>query len=100
MQKWVEILRQNGLLKIIEEPVNIDLEMGYIAYAEVKSEDSKAILFTNPIDNSGKKFPPVLMNTFGSFRALEIIFGRKPDEIANEIERLIKPCKPQSLKEK
>lgn len=100
MQKWVEILRQNGLLKIIEEPVNIDLEMGYIAYAEVKSEDSKAILFTNPIDNSGKKFPPVLVNTFGSFRALEIIFGRKPDEIANEIERLIKPCKPQSLKEK
>lgn len=100
MQKWIEILKQHDLLKIIDEPVKIDLEMGYIAYVEVKKPNSKALLFTNPIDESGKKFPPVLMNTFGSFRALEVIFGRGIDEIATEIENLLKPKKPANFKEK
>lgn len=92
MQNAVNLLKEHNLLRVIKEPVDIDLEMPHIAYVEVKKDDSKALLFLNPISKRlGKEFPiPVLMNTFGSHKALEVLFGKKVDEVANEIEELIK----------
>ncbi|QQF51442.1 menaquinone biosynthesis decarboxylase [Campylobacter fetus subsp. venerealis] len=100
MQKYIDLLDKNGLLKIIDKPCDIDLEIAHLSYIEVKKDNSKALLFTNPIDKNGKKFDPVLTNIFGSFKALNLIFGKDSNEIANEIEKLIKPTKPSTLKEK
>ncbi|EAI5647787.1 menaquinone biosynthesis decarboxylase [Campylobacter fetus] len=100
MQKYIDLLDKNGLLKIIDKPCDIDLEIAHLSYIEVKKDNSKALLFTNPIDKNGKKFDPVLTNIFGSFKALNLIFGKDSNEIASEIEKLLKPTKPSTLKEK
>jgi len=69
MKRTIKLLKEQNLLRIIDDEVDIDLEMAHIAYIEVKKEDSKALLFTNPISKKlDKKFKtPVLMNVFGSF---------------------------------
>lgn len=97
---FVEKLRQAGLLRIISEPIDIDLEIAHTSYIEVKKQDSKALLFTNPVDKTGKKYPPVLTNLYGSKEALRLIFGQEPDEIAKEINNLLKPKKPSTVLEK
>ena len=91
MERIIKKLKENNLLKVIEEEVDIDLEIPHIAYVEVKQADSKAILFTHPISKRlNKKFTtPILMNVFGSFEATKMIFEREPDEIAAEIEKLL-----------
>ena len=100
MQRYINLLKENNLLKIIDKPCDIDLEIAHLSYIEVKKSDSKALLFTNPTNKNGDKFPPVITNIFGSFKALELIFGRNIDDIANEISMLLKPKKPNSIKEK
>ncbi|MCR8697099.1 MULTISPECIES: menaquinone biosynthesis decarboxylase [Campylobacter] len=100
MQRYINLLKENNLLKIIDEPCDIELEIAHLSYIEVKKSDSKALLFTNPTNKNGDKFPPVITNIFGSFKALELIFGRNIDDIANEISMLLKPKKPNSIKEK
>ena len=98
---YIKLLKDNGLLRVIDELADIDLEIAHASYIEVKRENSQALLFTNPIcKKTGRKFAPVLANIYGSKRALELIFGRNPDEIASEIERLLKPKKPKSFGEK
>ncbi|MGH1601193.1 menaquinone biosynthesis decarboxylase [Campylobacter majalis] len=97
---YIEILRKNGLLREINEPIDIDLQIAHAAYIEVKKEDSKALLFTNVTDKNGKKYPPVLTNIFGSKRAVELLFGVSPQNVADEISSLLKPKKPKNLSEK
>ena len=98
--EWIIKLSKAGLLRVIDEPCDIDLEIAHASYIEVKKDDSKALLFTRPTDQDGNFYPPVLTNIFGSFGALNLILGRKPDEIAKEIENLLKPKKPSNLGEK
>lgn len=100
MQKYIDLLDKNGLLKIIDKPCDIDLEIAHLSYVEVKKNNSKALLFKNPTDKNGKKFAPVLTNTFGSFKALNLILKKDSNEIAKEIEKLLKPTKPSTFKEK
>ncbi|MBT0612192.1 menaquinone biosynthesis decarboxylase [Campylobacter hyointestinalis] len=100
MQKYIDLLDKNGLLKIIDKPCDIDLEIAHLSYIEVKKNNSKALLFRNPTDKNGKKFDPVLTNTFGSFKALNLILKKDSNEIAKEIEKLLKPTKPSTFKEK
>ncbi|BCX79208.1 menaquinone biosynthesis decarboxylase [Campylobacter sp. 19-13652] len=96
----VSLLRKNGLLKQIDERVDIDLEIAHTSYIEVKKSDSKALLFTNVTDKSGRKYPPVLTNLYGSKEATRLIFGCEPDVIAERIEALLKPKKPKNFKQK
>ena len=93
--KTIEILKQHNLLKIIDEPLDINLEIPHIAYVEVKQEISKALLFTNPIDKVNNKTftTPVLMNVFCSPRAVELFIG-DANQIAEEIESLLKMKPP------
>ncbi len=102
MKRTIELLKENNLLKIINEEVDIDLEMAHIAYIEVKQEDSKAILFTHPASKRlDKKFDiPVLMNVFGSYKATKLIFEKEPDEVAAKIEELLHMKPPSSLWDK
>ncbi len=100
MNHFIELLKKNDLLKVIDEPCDIDLEIAHLSYLEIKKKDSKALLFLNPTDKNGAKYPPVLTNIFGSFKALNLILGSSADDIAKQIEALLKPKKPQSIKEK
>lgn len=101
MKDYIKLLKENDLLKVIDTPCSTELEIAHLSYLEVKKPNSKALLFTNPIDKNGKKYEmPVLTNLFGSQRALELIMGSKPDEIAARIEKLLKPKKPESFSQK
>ncbi len=102
MQEAIDLLKERGLLRVIEEELDIDLEIPHIAYIEVKKPDSKALLFTRPVSRRlNKKFDtPVLMNVFGSHEATNLFIGRPADEIAEEIEALLKLKPPASLMEK
>ena len=102
MKDAIELLKEQNLLRVIEEEVDIDLEIPHIAYIEVKKEDSKALLFTNPVSKRlNKKYDtPVLANLFGSYKATELFLGKYPDEIASEIEALLKLKPPATFMDK
>ena len=97
---WIKRLYENGLLREVKEQISTELEIAHASYIEVKKEHSQALLFTNVRNAQGKRMSPVLTNIFGSFEALNLILGREPDEIAAEIESLLKPKRPQSFSEK
>ncbi|EHD9664421.1 menaquinone biosynthesis decarboxylase [Campylobacter coli] len=103
MKEFIQILKENDLLRVIEEPVDVDLEIAHLAYIEAKKgEKGKALLFKNPIDkklNKQYKFP-VLMNTFCNKKALNLAFGRDYEEVADEISKLTKLHIPTSFKAK
>ncbi|EAI3992744.1 menaquinone biosynthesis decarboxylase [Campylobacter jejuni] len=103
MKEFIQILKENDLLRVIEEPVDVDLEIAHLAYIEAKKgEKGKALLFKNPIDkklNKQYKFP-VLMNTFCNEKALNLAFGRDYEEVAEEISKLTKLHIPKSFKAK
>ncbi|EEA7722779.1 menaquinone biosynthesis decarboxylase [Campylobacter coli] len=103
MKEFIQILKENDLLRVIEEPVDVDLEIAHLAYIEAKKgEKGKALLFKNPIDkklNKQYKFP-VLMNTFCNKKALNLAFGRDYEEVAEEISKLTKLHIPTSFKAK
>lgn len=100
MREWIDKFKEAELLKVVDEPVDINLQLGHIAYIEVKKDDSKALLFTKPVDSSGRVYPPVFANTFGSMKAVELVFEKTPDLIAKEIEEILKPKKPKNIIEK
>lgn len=102
MQKTINLLRSRGELREIHDELDIYLEIPHIAYVEVKKEDSKALLFTNPVDKkSGIKYKdPVLMNLFGSFERTELLFGRSVEGIAEEIENLLHMKPPATFRDK
>ncbi len=101
MQKAIELLKKNDLLKIIDDELDIHLEIPHVAYVEVKKEDSKAILFTNVVDKkNGKKFDiPVLMNVFCNEKAVKLFIG-DGDKIGGEIQSLLKMKPPTTFSEK
>ena len=101
MKEAIELLKKHNLLKIIDDELDIYLEIPHVAYVEVKKEDSKAILFTNPVDKkNNKKFDiPVLMNVFCNEEAVELFIGNG-DKIGREIESLLKMKPPTTFSEK
>ncbi|ELS2486363.1 menaquinone biosynthesis decarboxylase [Campylobacter coli] len=103
MKEFIQILKENDLLRVIEEPVDVDLEIAHLAYIEAKKgENGKALLFKNPVDkrnNKQYKFP-VLMNAFCNEKALNLAFERDYKEVADEISKLTKLHIPTSFKAK
>ena len=99
--KTIQLLKENDLLKIIDEPLDIYLEIPHVAYIEVKKPDSKAILFTKPIcKKTKKKFDtPVLMNIFCNEKAVKLFIG-DGDEIGAQIETLLKMKPPSGFIDK
>lgn len=103
LRSWVQKFDSEGELRIIDEPVDTELEIGHIAYLEMKKAGGgKALLFNNPVNRRlEKKFnTPVLVNIFGSARRTEMIFERPLDQIAAQMEALIKFKPPTNLAEK
>ena len=97
----IKLLQENNLLRVIKEPLDIELEIPHIAYIEAKKTDAKALLFTKPIDKRNNKTfkEPVLMNIFCNHKAVELFIG-DGDRIAKKIEKLIKMKPPAGLMNK
>jgi 4-hydroxy-3-polyprenylbenzoate decarboxylase len=102
MDSVIEWLKINGNLKIIDEPLDVELEIPHIAYIEVKKDDSCPLLFTNPINKSKdiKYDMPVLMNIFANKELTEKIFDKHPNSVAQGIEKLLKLKPPKGFIEK
>ena len=102
MQDVIQWLKDNGNLKIIDEPLDVELEIPHVAYIEVKTDDSRPILFTNPVNKAkGIEYDmPVLMNIFANKELTEKIFGKHPDDVAEGIDELLKLKAPKGLKAK
>ena len=102
MQDVIQWLKDNGNLKIIDEPLDVELEIPHVAYIEVKKEDSRPILFTKPIHKAKdiEYDMPVLMNIFANKEITQKIFGKHPDDVAQGIDELLKLKPPKGLKAK
>ncbi len=101
MQKTISLLKRENELTIIDTPLDINLEISHLAYAEVKKDDGgKALLFTNVMDGDKKFDEDVVMNLFGSYKRCELIFGKGIEDVANEIETLLHMKPPSGFGEK
>ncbi len=102
MQDVVQWLKDHGNLRVIDEPLDIELEIPHVAYLEVKRKSSRPILFTKPVYRSKniEYEMPVLMNIFANREVTQKIFGKHPDEVAQGIDDLLKLKPPNGLKAK
>jgi 4-hydroxy-3-polyprenylbenzoate decarboxylase len=93
---FVQVLAQQGELKRITYPVKAELEITEIADRVMKN-NGPALLFENVID---KKIP-LLINAFGSTKRMALALGvNNVEEIAREIEKIIRTKPPKSFKDK
>src|SRR5580765_1038220 len=93
---FVQVLAEHGELKRITYPVKAELEVTEIADRVMKS-NGPSLLFENVV---GKQIP-LLINAFGSMRRMALALGvNDVEEIAREIEKLIRTKPPKSLKDK
>src|SRR3981081_4037913 len=100
-RQFLENLEQAGELKRIGLPVDTDLLIAEWADREMKSPGGgKALLFEQPlVDGRVSKFP-VAINTMGSEKRMAVALGRESvDEIAQEIQLILKAKPPTDLRE-
>jgi len=90
LRQFVEALRKDNDLAVIEAPVDPNLELAEI-HRRVIEEEGPALLFTNV---KGSTFP-VLTNMFGTARRVDLAFGTKPEELMKTVvgamDRLLPP---------
>ena len=102
MQHTIALLKQHDMLRVIDDPLDIYLEIPHIAYAEIKKPHAKALLFTTPVDkkNNVTFTIPVLMNVYASYEQTKLIFGRDIEAIADDIEHLLHMKPPHTFRDK
>ncbi|WP_065373347.1 UbiD family decarboxylase [Ensifer adhaerens] len=102
LQDFVDTLEREGDLKRISRPVSLVHEVTEI-HRRVLADDGPALLFEQPVDDSGAVQPiPLVTNLFGSERRIERGFGLMPgglDALAAELAELRDPRAPQSLRD-
>ena len=101
LRHFLETLDQAGELKRVTEPVDTELVVSEWADREMKSPGGgKALLFEQPIiDGKASKFP-MAINTMGSRKRIAMALGRENiDEIAQEIQLILKAKPPTDLRE-
>lgn len=96
LRDFVKDLENAGELKRIKAKVSPDLEITEITDRVSKTE-GPALLFEN-VEGSEM---PLLINAFGSYQRMAIAFGVETlEEVADEIEGMIKLGPPESLLDK
>jgi 4-hydroxy-3-polyprenylbenzoate decarboxylase len=98
---FLETLEQAGELTRVSDPVDTDLLITEWADREMKSPGGgKALLFEQPVvDGQVSKFP-VAINTMGSRKRIAMALSRESiDEIAQEIQLILKAKPPTDLRE-
>src|SRR5213079_1755911 len=100
-RRFLDALEQAGELKRVAIPVDTDLLIAEWADREMKSAGGgKALLFEQPsVDGRASKFP-VAINTMGSHKRIAMALGRNSiEEIADEIQLILKAKPPTDLRE-
>src|SRR6266446_5464512 len=98
---FLETLEQAGELTRVSDPIDTDLLITALADREMKSSGGgKALLFEQPVvDGQVSKFA-VAMNTMGWRKRIAMALGRESiDEIAQEIQLILKAKPPTDLRE-
>src|SRR5216117_1568555 len=98
---FLETLEQAGELTRVADSVDTNLLIAEWADREMKSPGGgKALLFEQPVvDGKISKFP-VAINTVGSRKRIAMALGRESiDEIAQEIQLILKAKPPTDLRE-
>ncbi|AHV98842.1 UbiD family decarboxylase [Paenibacillus sabinae] len=99
LRQWIEQLRKDKDLAVIEAPVDPYLELAEI-HRRVIQEEGPALLFTNV---KGTPFP-VVTNLFGTVRRVDQAFGPRPEELMKSlmgaVETLLPPTVTGVWKEK
>ena len=98
---FLETLEQAGELTRVADPVDTNLLIAEWADREMKSPGGgKALLFEQPVvDGKISKFP-VAINTMGSRKRIAMALGRESiDQIAQEIQLILKAKPPTDLRE-
>ncbi|MEY2525767.1 MAG: 4-hydroxy-3-polyprenylbenzoate decarboxylase [Verrucomicrobiota bacterium] len=100
-RQFVDALDKAGELKRVTAPVETDLLIAEWADREMKSPDGgKALLFEQPVVDGKIAMFPVAINTMGSRRRMAMALGRDSiDEIAQEIQLILKAKPPTDLRE-
>jgi 4-hydroxy-3-polyprenylbenzoate decarboxylase len=99
--QFIEALDRAGELNRVTVPVDTDLLIAEWADREMKSPGGgKALLFEQPIVDGKKSAFPVAINTMGSRKRIAMALGRDSiDEIAQEIQLILKAKPPTDLRE-
>ena len=100
-REFLDALDKAGQLKRVRVPVDTDLLISEWSDREMKSPGGgKALLFEQPvIDGQASRFP-VAINTMGSRKRMAMALGRESiDEIAQEIQLILKAKPPTDLRE-
>src|ERR1700751_4081142 len=98
---FIEELQRAGELVRVTEPVATELEITEFADRQMKSPDGgKALLFEKPtIDGTVSRFP-LAINTMGSQRRMALAIGvESVDEIAHQMQLILKAKPPTSVRE-
>src|SRR5437016_581076 len=98
---FLETLEQASELRRVTDPVDTNLLITEWADREMKSTGGgKALLFEQPVvDGKISKFP-VAINTMGSRKRIAMALGRERiEEIAQEIQLILKAKPPTDLRE-
>ncbi len=92
LRAYLEALRRDGDLAVIEAPVDPNLELAEI-HRRVIQEEGPALLFTNV---KGSPFP-VVTNLFGTSRRVERAFGPRPEQLTARLARALDTLLPPRL---
>ncbi|UQZ33303.1 4-hydroxybenzoate decarboxylase [Paenibacillus sp. PK3_47] len=99
LRQWIEQLRKDKDLAVIDTPVDPHLELAEI-HRRVVQEEGPALLFTSV---KGTAFP-VATNLFGSVRRVNQVFGTRPEQLmkslAGAVESMLPPTASGIWKEK
>src|SRR5207249_1390023 len=100
-RQFLDALEQAGELKRVTVPVDTELLVAEWADREMKSPGGgKALLFEQPVVDGKPSEFPVAINTMGSRRRMAMALGRESvDDIAQEIQLILKAKPPTDLRE-
>jgi len=89
LQSFLSLLEREGQLATVRPEVDPELEITEIATRIVKQQ-GPALLFDHV---KGSSFP-LAINILGSARRIELALGRHPQEVGDELRRLIEAAMP------
>lgn len=92
LRAFLEVLRREGELLAVDEPVDPYLEIAEI-HRRVIARQGPALLFTTV---KGSQFP-VVTNLFGTPRRMELAFGHRAQNFVADLVRFIESSMPPSL---
>jgi 4-hydroxy-3-polyprenylbenzoate decarboxylase len=97
---FLNVLEREGELARISEPVATELEISAFADRQMKFAcGGKALLFEKPTVNGKISRFPVSINSMGSDRRMARALGSSVDEIAHEMQLILKAKPPTSVRE-